>query len=98
MDTIAAISPGKVGGYGGPRSADERAKRHQDQANRERFDKEMENPRERFRREAAKAAFERGKKAPEPETDKDREVDKTIREFNERRAQEKEPPTPADGS
>jgi len=59
---IAAMSPGKV---------DERAKRHRDQANRERFEKDMEDPRERFRREAAKAAFERSKRAQEPETDKD---------------------------
>jgi hypothetical protein len=65
------MSPGEVGGYGGPKSTDERAKRHQDKANRERFEKDMGNPRERFRREAAKAAFERSKRAPEPETDKD---------------------------
>jgi hypothetical protein len=51
------MSPGKVGGYGGPKSTDERAKRHQDKANRERFEKDMGNPRERFRREAAKAAL-----------------------------------------
>jgi hypothetical protein len=56
------MSPGKVGGYGGPKSTDERAKRHQDKANRERFEKDMGNPRERFRREAAKAAFERSKR------------------------------------
>jgi hypothetical protein len=48
------------GGYPGPQSTDERGKRHQDQANRERFEKEMENPRERFRWEAA--AFERSKR------------------------------------
>ncbi len=56
----------------------------------------MKDPRERFRREAAKAAFERSKRAQEAETDKDWEVDKTIREFNVGRAQEKQPSTPQD--
>jgi hypothetical protein len=51
----------------------------------------LEKPRRR--REAAKAAFEHGKRAPEKETDKEREIKEELRAFTERRAQENEPPT-----
>lgn len=83
---VAAMSPGRPGGYGGHKSTDARANRHQEQANRERFDKEMENPRERFIREATKAAAARaGRAEPTP----DPKVTEAVREFNEARANEK---------
>jgi hypothetical protein len=63
------------------------------QANRERFDKEMENPQARFVREAAKAAAVRaGRETPKEEPSE------AIREFNKQRAEEREPPRPLDGS
>jgi hypothetical protein len=86
---IAAMSPGRPGGYKGHKSTDARANKHQDQANRERFEKEMENPRERLMREAAKAAGERSKRPEPKETEKDREAKEAIRGFNEARSQEK---------
>jgi hypothetical protein len=83
---IAAMSPGRPGGSKGHRSTDARANRHQDQANRERYEKEMENPRERFMREAAKAAAARAGKV---ETAPDPKVTEAASEFNEARAAEK---------
>jgi hypothetical protein len=53
---MSAASPGHPGGYNGHKSTDARGNRHQNQANRDRFDEEMEDPRERFIREAIKAA------------------------------------------
>lgn len=92
---IAAMSPGRPGGYGGHKSTDKRANRHQDQTNREKFDKDMQNPKERFAREAAKAATARaGRSEPPP----DPKVMEAVREFNEARTQEKEPPGPPDGA
>ncbi len=89
---VAAMSPGKPGGYGGHKSTDKRANRHQDQANREKLDKDMQNPKARFAREAAKAAAARAGKieaAPDPK------VMEAVREFNERREAEKEAPGPS---
>jgi len=81
---IAAMSPGKV---------DERAKRHEDQANRERFEKDTENPRKRFGREAAKAAFERASALQSRRTIKTRRL---IRRYASSMSAgaEKEPSTP----
>src|SRR5580698_10047628 len=44
---LAAMSPARPGGYKGHRSTDARVNRHQQQSDRERFDKEMEDPRAR---------------------------------------------------
>jgi hypothetical protein len=38
---LAAMSPGKPGGYGGHKSTDKRANKHQENYNREKFAKEM---------------------------------------------------------
>jgi hypothetical protein len=92
---LAAMSPGRPGGYGGHKSTDQRANRHQDNYNRERYEKQMQDPRERFVREAAKAAAARAGKAdaaPDPK------VMEAVREFNEARQKEKEPPASPDGS
>jgi hypothetical protein len=80
----AAASPGHVGSKG-HKSTDKRAMKHQDQADRERFKKEMEHPKERFMREAAKAAAAR---AGRPEAPLDPKVTEAAREFNEARAAE----------
>jgi hypothetical protein len=85
---IAAMSPSKPGGYSGHKSTDQRTNRHQAQADRERFDKEMENPRERFIREAAKAAAARAERAAPASDPKVREA---AREFNEARDAESQP-------
>jgi hypothetical protein len=90
----AAASPGHVGSRG-HKSTDKRAMKHQDQADRERFKKEMMHPKERFQREAAKAAAARVGK---PEAAPDPKIMEAVREFNEARAQEKEPSNPPDGS
>src|ERR1700712_3549684 len=45
---LAAMSPGRPGGYGGHKSTDQRAIRHRDNYNRERYEKDMQDPRERF--------------------------------------------------
>jgi hypothetical protein len=66
----------------GAQVTDARANRHQDQADRERFEKEIEHPRARFEREAAKTAARRQN---EPKAD----VDASIREFNEAPENEK---------
>jgi hypothetical protein len=99
---IAAASPGRPGGYKGHKSTDARANRHQAQSDRERFDKEMENPKERFAREATKAAAARAGRATvkmdETAQKKWDEGMEAVREFNEARAKEKEPPGPQDGS
>jgi hypothetical protein len=85
---LAAVSPGKPGGYKGHASTDKRTLKHQDAADRERFKKEMENPKERFQREAAKtAALVAQREAAQP---KQEPID-AIREFNEARAAEKGP-------
>lgn len=81
---VAATSPGKPGGYKGHKTTDARQARHQDSYNRERFDKEMENPKERFIREATKAAAARTAKTPEA----DKETMEALREFNSRRQSE----------
>jgi hypothetical protein len=85
-------SPGRPGGYSGHKSTDARANRHQDNANRERYEKERENPRERFVREAVKpAAACAGRAAPtmdEPAQKKWDEGMEAVREFNEARATE----------
>jgi hypothetical protein len=86
---LAAMSPGKPGGYGGHKSTDKRANRHQNQANREKFDKDMQNPKARFAREAAKAAAARAGRVEAPS---DPKVMDAVREFNEARSNEKEPP------
>jgi hypothetical protein len=86
----AAASPSYVGSKG-HKSTDKRA------LNRERHAKRMENPRgawEYARRMGDIARAEKAAKAkPMPETDKDREVKEAIREFNEARDKEKEPPS-----
>ncbi len=84
----AAASPGYIGSKG-HQSTDKRALKHQDASDRERFNKEMENPRERFMREAAKRDVLKGKAAP---VEKNNEVEEAIRDFNEARGKEKEPP------
>jgi hypothetical protein len=82
---MAVLSPGKPGGFSGDRPTDKRQIRDQESYNRERFKKEMEHPRERFMREAAKAAAARSTKAEEP----DKETMEAVWEFNEARAKEK---------
>jgi len=67
--------------------------KHQDSYDRERFKKEMENPKERFMREAAKRDALRASKAS-IETDKDRETKEAIRHFNGARQKENEPLSP----
>jgi hypothetical protein len=89
---LAEMSPGKPGGYGGHKSTDKRANKHQENYNREKFDKEMRNPRERFVREAAKAATARAGRVEAPP---DPKVMEAAKEFNERREAEKEPPGPS---
>jgi hypothetical protein len=89
---IAAASPGRPGGYKGHKSTDARTNRHQDAANRERYDKEMENPKERFMREAARGAAARAGR-PTPKMDetaqrKHEETMEAVREFSEARAAE----------
>jgi hypothetical protein len=82
---VAAMSPGRPGGYGGQKSTEKRANRHQDNYNRERFEKDMQNPKARFAREATKAAAARaGRVEPVP----DPKVMEAVREFNERREEE----------
>jgi hypothetical protein len=92
----AAASPSYVGSKG-HKSTDKRALKHQEASDRERHAKRMENPRgawEYARRMGDIARAEKAAKAkPMPETDKDREVKEAIREFNEARDKEKEPPS-----
>jgi hypothetical protein len=82
----AAVSPGYIGSKG-HQSTDKRAIRDQDAADRERLKKKMENPKECFQREAAKAAAAR---AGRPATEPNPEVMEAAREFNEARAADKE--------
>jgi hypothetical protein len=68
----SAISPGKPGGYSGHKSTDKRSIRHQDASDRERFDREMEHPKEAFRRAKAHAeAVRQGKPKSEPDPEFD---------------------------
>jgi hypothetical protein len=83
----AAASPGYIGSKG-HQSTDKRALKHQDNADRERFNKEMEHPRERFMREAAKRDALKGS----TQAEKNNEVEEAIRDFKEARGKEKEPP------
>ena len=74
-------------------STDKRTLKHQGGYDRERFKKEMANPKERSMREAAKRDAPKGSKAS-IETDKDRETKEAIRHFNEARQKESEPLSP----
>jgi hypothetical protein len=68
-------------GYPGHKSTDKRGNKDQDDANRERFGKEMQHPKERFQREAARAAAARGGKT---EAQPGPNVMDAVREFKER--------------
>ena len=59
---VAAASPGWIGSKGHA-STDKRTLKHQGGYDRERFKKEMANPKERFMREAAKRDAPKGSKA-----------------------------------
>ena len=89
---MAAASPGWIGSKGHA-STDKRTLKYQGGYDRERFKKEMANPKERSMREAAKRDAPKGSKAS-IETDKDRETKEAIRHFNEARQKESEPLSP----
>jgi hypothetical protein len=78
--------------YGTPiRGTDQRANAHQEAYERELFDKDREAFNSLHRMQVARQ--NRGKVKAEPrETDKDRELKEQLREFQERRDKEKEPP------
>jgi hypothetical protein len=92
----SAASPGYVGSKG-HKSTDKRVIKHQDSHDRERHAKRMENPREAWEEARRKGDIARAEKTakskPVPESTKDKEIKEAIREFNEARAKEKEPPS-----
>jgi hypothetical protein len=94
---LAFVSPGKPGGFSGSRPTDKRQIRDQETADRELFVKNRAAFNVKLRQEYERQ--NKGKLREEPvETAKDRKVKESVREFNEARAKEKEPPGPRSGS